>query len=40
MLTYDNMFCIIFQGYMFCNVANKIEYESKFVDVSVAEMCL
>ena len=37
------MVCIIFQGPMFCNVANKIkefEFKFKFVDVSVAEMCL
>ena len=33
------MFCTLFQGCIFCNVANKIEFESQFVDVSEADMC-
>ena len=40
LLQYDLLtcFCIVFQGYMLCNVANKIEFEfefeSKFMDIS------
>ena len=32
---------MFFQGCIFCNVTNKIEFEfeSQFVDVSVANMC-
>ena len=42
LLLHDLLTCfgILFQGCMFCNVANKIEFEFKFVDVSVTEMCL
>ena len=35
------MSCSVFEGCIFCSVANKIEFafESQFVDVNVPDMC-